>query len=57
MSVSLDELMAGLTRELKPDQFKDCCPKVQLAEIKALGRLLARRFDLQYPFIDINNLV
>lgn len=26
MTVSLDELMAGLTREMKPEQFKDYCP-------------------------------
>ncbi|MEX0740165.1 MAG: Nif3-like dinuclear metal center hexameric protein [Pseudohongiella sp.] len=26
MTVSLDELMAALTRELKPEQFKDYCP-------------------------------
>lgn len=42
MSVSLDELMAGLTRELKPEQFKDYCPNgLQVQGRAQVGRLIS----------------
>ena len=41
MTVSLDELMASLTRELKPEQFKDYCPNgLQVEGREQVSRLV-----------------
>lgn len=42
MPVSLDELMLELTRELKPEQFKDYCPNgLQVQGKNSVGRLIS----------------
>ena len=42
MTVSLDELMDGLTRELKPEQFKDYCPNgLQVQGRSTVARLVS----------------